>query len=150
MGRPIYCRQRRRFFPARLPARLPAHLPVYLPVLRRGCRGFLLDLGNLDLPFWYDRGLYGGTEWDAVLEDRIRACSVLIAFVSPAAVASKYCRREIKFADTIDIPILGVMLEPTELRHGLAMLFQQYQTLSAGVADFPRQLVRAIGSLIPD
>ncbi len=94
--------------------------------------------------FWYDRDLIGGVEWDSELEDRIRRSRMLLACISQDAIDSKYCRREIKFADALDLPILAVMISPAELRHGMAMLLRQYQHLDYAAPDFGVQLQRAL------
>lgn len=84
---------------------------------------------------WYDRGIPGGAEWDALIEERVKHCEVLVMFLSQAAVGSKYVRREVKFADTLGKPVVGVRLEhDIDLAHGLAMLLNQYQVID-GVGD---------------
>jgi hypothetical protein len=100
------------------------------------------------LPIWYDRGIYGGEEWDEVLERKIQDAGLILVFLSPAAVDSKYCRREIKFADAINRPLLVVTLEPTALQHGLAFLLQAIQQISARDAEFELLLDRSIRNLL--
>jgi hypothetical protein len=100
------------------------------------------------LPIWYDRGIYGGEEWDEVLERKIQDAGLILVFLSPAAVDSKYCRREIKFADAINRPLLVVTLEPTALQHGLAFLLQAIQQISARDAEFEVLLDRSIRNLL--
>ncbi len=95
---------------------------------------------------WSDEGLTGGVEWDEELENRIANCRLLVAFLSQAAIESKYCRREVKFADAIDRPILGVMIEEVELAHGLRMLMQQYQMLDVRSGSFPARLDEALAN----
>lgn len=110
------------------------------PILQR-----LADAGH---PIWYDRGISGGDEWDAVLERKIEEAAIVLAFLSQAAVESKYCRREIKFADAINKPLLVVMLEAANLRCGLKMLLLQLQQVSAADHQFDAQLDRAIQNLL--
>ena len=107
----------------------------------------LSALGDTGVRYWYDRGIPGGSEWDEVLEDKIAECDILLAFVSAGAVKSKYCRREMKFADALDKPILAVKLEDAELAHGLQMLLLQYQMLDVKAADFDQALTSALESL---
>ena len=106
----------------------------------------LAQIESAGVPYWYDKHLVGGVEWDAELEERIRRSRLLLACISQSAVESKYCRREIKFADALNLPILTVMLSRSELRHGLAMLLPQYQMLDGAAADFAPQLKRALGA----
>jgi hypothetical protein len=93
------------------------------PLMRR------ITLGGNNL--WYDRGIPGGAEWDSMIEERIRSCSGLVLFLTETALESKFVRREVKFADAIDKPIVTLSLEPVELKYGLHMLLAQYQMLTA-------------------
>jgi len=111
-----------------------------VPILQR-----LADKGY---PIWYDRGISGGDEWDVVLERKIEEAAMMLVFLSQATVDSKYCRREIKFADAIDKPLLVVMLEATALRHGLKLLLHQLQNISAADQQFDAQLDHAIDNLL--
>lgn len=97
---------------------------------------------------WYDRGIPGGEDWNAMLEDRLRGCAGVVMFVSQAAVDSRWVRREVQFADGLDKPIVAVELEPAELRHGLGLLLGQYQRLSAGSADLAERLGEALGRIL--
>jgi TIR domain-containing protein len=96
---------------------------------------------------WYDKGIPGGSEWDALIEEKLERCQLLLVFMSPLAVGSKHVRREVKYADALDKQILCVQLEDTELTHGLAMLLTQYQVLDATASDFRSELNRALRSL---
>ncbi len=96
------------------------------------------------VPLWYDRGIPGGAEWNAFIEQRIERCDRVLLFVSPAAVASKYVRREVKFADVVDKRIVSVVAEPTRLAAGLRMLLSAYQMLDASAANFPAALRQAL------
>ena len=104
----------------------------------------LETLAAAGVGFWYDKGIPGGAEWDAMIEKRLRGCELVLLFLSRASAASKHVRREVKFADKLDKPILTVVLEPTELGQGLDMLLSQYQMLDASAADFAAQLRSAV------
>lgn len=104
-------------------------------------------LETLGVRLWYDRGIPGGTEWDEVIEERITRCRFVLLFVSPGAVASKYVRREVKFADARDTPVLSVVLEDTQLAHGMNMLLTQYQMLDVRASDFGARLEHALRGL---
>jgi hypothetical protein len=66
-------------------------------------------------------------------------------FLSEAAVESKWVRREIKFADSENRPILGIRLDKNvELKHGLKVVMNQYQMIDASDAAFSEQLEKAI------
>jgi len=111
-------------------------MPRILPILNRIVRS--------GYHIWYDKGIPGGSEWDAVIEDRVRRCKLLLLFVSRAAINSRYVRREVRFADALAKPLLCVKLEDTELTRGMDMLLSQYQMVNAKASDFHDELVRAI------
>jgi hypothetical protein len=92
----------------------------------------LKRLGGRNVAYWYDRGIPCGEQWDDELESRLSSCSSLLAFLSPRSVSSRYCRREIKYADILGKPILPVMLENTRLDGGLSFILSsvQYAELS--------------------
>lgn len=84
------------------------------------------------IPLWFDNSIAPSATWDETLESRIHSCAVLIACVSDEYQASKYCRREIKFADLLKKPILPVARQPWVWGDGLQVMFQEYQILSVG------------------
>lgn len=104
----------------------------------------LHDLTKKGYNVWYDRGIPGGTEWDAVIEQKLMGCSLVLLFVSQSAISSKYVRREAKFADILNKPIVSVKLEEAKLTYGMGMLLTQYQMISRKAGDFDLQLQRAI------
>lgn len=93
---------------------------------------------------WYDRGIPGGSEWNAVLEERLASSHALLLFLSQSAVASKYVRREILFADSIDKPIVSVQLGDVRLEHGLGLVLGHCQLLRREESDFLGRLERAL------
>lgn len=98
---------------------------------------------------WYDVEIAGGSEWNAVLEQRLAACSGVLLFLSQAAVDSKFVRRELQFADSLGKPIIGVQIELARLRYGLGLLLSQYQLLSHGTPDFADRLQEALADVTP-
>ena len=106
---------------------------------------FMHRIVSWGFPIWYDRGIPGGAEWDALIEERIIKCKALVVFLSEAAVESKWVRREIKLADSENRPILGIRLDKdVELKHGLKVVLNQYQMIDASSADFSDALRKAI------
>jgi hypothetical protein len=97
---------------------------------------------------WYDDEILGGSEWNAVLEERLAACTGVLLFLSQPAVDSKYVRRELQFADGLGKPIIGVQLELAELRHGLGLLLSQYQLVRHGTPDFSDRLQDAMTRIV--
>jgi hypothetical protein len=114
-------------------------LPLIAPIMQA-----IRDCG---VPVWYDAHIPGGSEWDEVIEERLAQSAFVIAFTSAAAIGSKYVRREIKFADALDRPVLAIVLEDVRLGHGLQMMMTQYQMLDARAADFQPRLRQAVRSL---
>lgn len=99
--------------------------------------GQLIDrLGEHGLAIWFDDHIEGGVAWDECLENRIRDCALLIACVSAAYEASRYCRREIKFADVLGKPILPVSADKYLWGPGLALMFNELQIVHRGSADW--------------
>jgi hypothetical protein len=92
---------------------------------------------------WYDAGIPGGAEWDAHIEERLDRCSAVLLFLSPAAAASRYVRREVKYADARCKPLLPVLLEQTRLGEGLGMLLSAVQMLDAGQPNLVERLGQA-------
>ncbi len=100
----------------------------------------LVELGQRGERVWYDSGIPGGAEWDTLIEERISRCRLVLLFVSQSAVASKYVRREVKFADSLGKPIVGVALENAHLTDGMRMLLSQYQMLNGAGLGLHDQL----------
>ena len=59
-----------------------------------------------------DAGIKVGDDWVQVLQDSLDSCAGMIAVLSPDYVTSRYCRRELKRADTLGRPIYPVLLRP--------------------------------------
>lgn len=96
------------------------------------------------VPVWYDRGIPGGAEWDEVIEEQLSRARFVLVCTSQAAIESKYVRREVKFADALNVPILPVLLEDVAFAHGMGMLLTQYQMLDTRHADFAERLRIAV------
>jgi hypothetical protein len=104
-----------------------------------------LALSRLGYRIWYDKGIPGGAEWDALIEERIQRCAVVVLFLSQAAVQSKFVRREVKFADSLDKSIVAIRLDRDIVAsNGMAMLLQQYQAIDAATAFVAEDVDRAL------
>jgi len=104
----------------------------------------LTRLSKWSYNIWYDKGIPGGSEWDAMIEHKVSQCQLLLVFLSQQAADSKWVRREIKFADSKEKPILVVRLGDVALRHGLSITLSQYQMILESASDFSEELRRAI------
>jgi hypothetical protein len=69
---------------------------------------------------WLDDALSGGQAWWDQILTWVRDCSVLVAFVSPAAARSEACKREREYARALGRHVLPVLLEGTALPADLA------------------------------
>ena len=70
---------------------------------------------------WFDAGVEAGTEWPEYIASHLRRSACVLAFISPHFVASLNCRRELTFAQDLNVPMLNVYLSEVELSDGLRM-----------------------------
>ena len=106
-------------------------------------------LGRDGVRLWIDSEIHVGEEWDTRLEAQLTACAGLIAFVSGDYAASKHCRRELKFADALDKPILASSFGSAPLTGGLGYIFASLQFVAGSETDVTAALIRAIGGRCP-
>lgn len=79
---------------------------------------------------WVDKAIEPGAIWDETLEERIRQSQLFLVCHSAAYEASRYCRRELKFADMLSKSIVPVALRPATWGSGLSLMFQELQILA--------------------
>lgn len=72
-------------------------------------------------PIWYDQGIIAGKEWDDEVANALKSSSLVVAFISKNAMASKNVKNEIKFALEKNVPIVPIFLEKTQLPPGLEL-----------------------------
>jgi hypothetical protein len=85
------------------------------------------ELSKTGASVWIDQRLIGGDDWILELETRLMNCSAILAFVSTAFVASKYCGREIRFADALDKKIIPIFLDSVQLAGGMNFILTATQ-----------------------
>lgn len=70
------------------------------------------DLQQMGHEAWYDEDLahMGGQSWWGEILERIRACQLFVFAVSPQALASEACERELQYAADLNKPILPVIV----------------------------------------
>ncbi|HEY7127412.1 MAG TPA: TIR domain-containing protein [Ktedonobacterales bacterium] len=74
------------------------------------------DLKARNFQPWVDRRkLEGGQDWSAELEKAIERCQLLVVVLSPEAMASKYVRREYRYADSQNKPIIPLNWRTTKV-----------------------------------
>jgi hypothetical protein len=136
-----------------LPPRAPADEPFLFVSYRRSDLERIIpivhELQDKGWRVWYDVGIPGGADWNAMLEERLESCSGVLVFLSQHAIDSKWVRREVRFADSLDKPIIGIQLEQAELRHGMRLLLEHYQLLSQAAGDFLGELNKSLLLIVP-
>lgn len=98
---------------------------------------------------WIDRRIVGGDDWISELEARLLGCDGLLAFISPSFMQSRYCCREVRFADTINKRIIPVMLQPAQFSAGMSFILHAVQTLGISEQPSSETIVSAIRSHVP-
>lgn len=78
---------------------------------------------------WYDDGIAPGSEWPEYIADHMNRAAVVVAFISPEAIASANCRREVTYALSKEKPFLGVILEKTEMSPGMELQLSAHQCI---------------------
>jgi hypothetical protein len=106
----------------------------------------ILDSSGIET--WHDTSIDGGEDWNAVLEGQIRNCSLFVLVLSPAAAASRIVRRELRFADALEKPLLCIRLGETSLTDGLAMLLLPLQWIDADRPDSAERISTAARKLL--
>lgn len=70
---------------------------------------------------WFDAGVEAGSEWPEYIASHLRKSACVLAFISQNFVSSVNCRRELTFAQNLNLPMLNVYLSEVELSDGLQM-----------------------------
>lgn len=78
---------------------------------------------------WHDDGVVPGSEWPENIAQHLNGCHLTLAFISPNAVASDNCRREVTFALSKHKEFLAVILEPTEMSLGMELQLSAQQCI---------------------
>jgi hypothetical protein len=68
------------------------------------------DLQEADEQVWLDQRLAGGDAWWRAILEQIRGCEVFIFAMSRNSIESKPCRAELRYAQTLKLPILPVQV----------------------------------------
>lgn len=108
-------------------------------------RPILDGVTRAGIPLWIDTQIAVGEEWDVRLEKMITTSSGLLVFLSPAYVASKHCRREIKFADALDKDIYASALGDFPFEGGLGYIFASLQYAKGRDQEIVRELCGRLG-----
>jgi hypothetical protein len=67
-------------------------------------------LSQRGVDVWFDEDIPTGERWESVLRDRVESAALLVVVMSPAAAESEWVEQEVRLAQTLDIPILPLLL----------------------------------------
>lgn len=70
---------------------------------------------------WFDEGIKHGNDWRAYIENRISFCECFVAMISKNFLDSKWCPRELKYADENNKKISCIYLENMEIPKGIGI-----------------------------
>jgi hypothetical protein len=107
------------------------------------------QLARQRVSVWIDRKLIGGEDWISELEARLINCSGVLAVVSPSFTSSKYCVRELHFADALGRPIIPVFLSTVELKGGANFILHRIQRIMLGGPADHEAIIAAIRKQAP-
>lgn len=80
----------------------------YARVDRPYCAEIVNTLSEHDV--WFDQRLYAGDDWWKEILRRLDWCEGFIYLMSPASIASQYCRKELEIAMRLKRPIFPVLV----------------------------------------
>ena len=89
-------------------------------------------LANNGFRVWYDAGIEAGTEWPEYVAEKLLNSTVVIAFISKAALDSQNCRREINYSISHKKDVLSVYIEDVTLTPGMEMQLSTTQAMVYG------------------
>jgi hypothetical protein len=128
--------------------------PGWVTTLVRGVqRGLAQKLGRTDFVLWHDAGLAGVTGVSSEILGRIRDAAALLVVLSPAYLASEWCRRELAVFDeegpkrnapgdrifVVELDRVDPSHRPAELvgLRGYPFWFQDPSTLTIRILGYP-------------
>ena len=105
-------------------------------------------LANNGFRVWYDAGIEAGTEWPEYVAEKLLGSSVVIAFISKAALESQNCRREINYSISHNKDVLSVYIEDVTLTPGMEMQLSTTQAMFYDRAPYETFLQQLMGAAI--
>ena len=78
---------------------------------------------------WYDEGIEPGSEWPEYIANHLLGAEMVLSVLTPNAVNSVNCRREINFALSRNKPVLTIYMEDIELPVGLELQLSSQQSV---------------------
>lgn len=78
---------------------------------------------------WYDEGIEPGSEWPEYIANHLIGAEMVLSFLTPNAVESVNCRREVNFALSKDKPVLAIYMEKFEIPPGMELQLSSQQNV---------------------
>jgi hypothetical protein len=98
-------------------------------------------LENNGFDIWLDRAdIHGGEDWREAVSLAIRACTCMIAVLSPSSLSSKHVKSEILIADDHEKKIIPIVAQPCPLPPGLDVPLTRLNRIDFTKTGFPNGL----------
>ncbi|MDO5455300.1 MAG: toll/interleukin-1 receptor domain-containing protein [Eubacteriales bacterium] len=78
---------------------------------------------------WYDEGIEPGSEWPEYIANHLIRAEMVLSFLTPNAVESVNCRREINFALSRSKPVLAIYMENMDIPAGMELQLSSQQNI---------------------
>jgi hypothetical protein len=108
------------------------------------------DLLKRGVSVWMDSRMLGGDDWLVELEAQLIKCSGVLVLLSSSFISSKYCHREVHFADALNRPIIPIALSPAlTLSSGLKFMLTRTQIINFYETTSPTDILISIRRHVP-
>lgn len=104
----------------------------------------LKELSNSKIRIWYDKGLSGGVNWRAMVQNKIDHSKIVLYFSSKDANTSKHVNAEINYALDIDKDILRVKIDDTPLAAGIEMYLKSLEYIEISSPTCKDKIIEAL------
>ena len=98
---------------------------------------------------WYDEGIEPGSEWPEYIANHLLGAEMVLSVLTPSAVNSVNCRREINFALSKNKPVLTIYMEDIELPVGLELQLSSQQSVLYYTYDSEERFLDKIETCCP-
>ena len=78
---------------------------------------------------WYDEGIEPGSEWPEYIANHLIGAEMVLSFLTPNAVQSVNCRREVNFALSKNKPVLAIYMDKFEIPAGMELQLSSQQNV---------------------
>jgi len=109
----------------------------------------LAALNEQGVRIWYDEGISAGRSWREEIGTALLGAERVLFYISPAALASQHCNREINLALDENKEILPIYLTPVELTPDLKIGISRLQALNRADVGYLERLTRTLSTGAP-